>query len=101
MGEVERNLEVVIPGGEIVLVDLENLDPNPAEIIELLAEVPAPVPTWISLCLEYYKKGFHDAAELIAVGGRDCASLIALILAAHLSTQLQASPAQIQIQLAH
>jgi len=69
----ERNLEVVIPGGDIVQVDLENLDPNPSEIIELLTEAPAPVPTWISLCLEYWKQGYRDAAESIAVGGRECA----------------------------
>ena len=69
-GEVtmsNRTVDIELgPGGnEIVTVDLDNLDPQPDDVLELLSDGECKVEVWALLGAEYLRKGYLDAAEKI------------------------------------
>ena len=72
-----RPLDIHFSSGEIVAIDLDNLDPEPgASIIELLREGQCHVKAWLRLAVEYWKIGLLGPATDIAVAAVDRESLL-------------------------
>ncbi|TDL26025.1 TPR-like protein [Rickenella mellea] len=60
-----RSIDIELGGQEVITIELDNLDPNPDDIVELLKESMCKVSVWIKLACEYWRKGFLEAAERI------------------------------------
>jgi RNA polymerase-associated protein CTR9 len=68
-----RSLDIEL-GADLVSVDLDNLDPDPNDIIELLKEANSSVWVWTRVAGEYWRKGMKDGAELIVRTVKSCTS---------------------------
>ncbi|KAG9220389.1 hypothetical protein CCMSSC00406_0006654 [Pleurotus cornucopiae] len=61
-----RSVDIELGGQEVITIDLDNLDPNPEDVLELLKEGLGKIWVWSKLAAEYWRRGYLDAAERIA-----------------------------------
>jgi RNA polymerase-associated protein CTR9 len=67
-----RSIDIELGGAqEVITIDLDNLDPNPDDVLELLKEGNCKVWMWTKLAGEYWRRGWLDAAERLALAGVD------------------------------
>ncbi|KAF9269021.1 RNA polymerase II-associated protein [Marasmius fiardii PR-910] len=66
-----RTIDIELGGQEVITIDLDNLDPDPQDVLDLLKEGECKVWVWTKLAREYWAKGYLDAAERIAEAGMD------------------------------
>lgn len=71
-----RSIDIELGGQEVISVDLVNLDPSPADVLDLLKEGNCKVWVWTKLAGEYWRRGFLDAAERIALTAVECKSFV-------------------------
>ena len=69
-----RSVDIELGGQEVITIDLDNLDPNPEDVLDLLKEGQCKVWVWTKLAGEYWRRGYLDAAERIARNAVECAS---------------------------
>lgn len=68
-----RSIDIELGGAqEVITIDLDGLDPNPEDVLELLKEGNCKVWMWTKLAGEYWRRGWLDAAETLALSGVDC-----------------------------
>ena len=70
-----RSVDIELGGQEVITIDLDNLDPNPEDVLDLLKEGQCKVWVWTKLAGEYWRRGYLGAAEKIAQQAIDCESL--------------------------
>lgn len=68
-----RSIDIELGGQEVITIDLDNLDPNPEDVLDLLKEGQCKVSVWTKLAGEYWRRGYLAAAEKIAHSAIDCA----------------------------
>ncbi|CDO69163.1 hypothetical protein BN946_scf185042.g65 [Trametes cinnabarina] len=61
-----RSIDIELGGQEVITIELDNLDPNPDDLLEVLKEAQCKVWIWTRLAAEYWRRGLLDAAEKIA-----------------------------------
>ncbi|KAJ3802188.1 RNA polymerase II-associated protein [Lentinula aff. detonsa] len=61
-----RSIDIELGSQEVITIDLDNLDSNPEDVLELLRDGQCKVWVWTKLAGEYWRRGYHDAAEQIA-----------------------------------
>ncbi|KAI0759855.1 RNA polymerase II-associated protein [Trametes elegans] len=61
-----RSIDIELGGQEVITIELDNLDPNPDDLLEVLKEGQCKVWIWTRLAAEYWRRGQLDAAEKIA-----------------------------------
>ncbi|KAI9571564.1 hypothetical protein HD554DRAFT_2320692 [Boletus coccyginus] len=61
-----RSIDIELGGQEVITIDLDNLDPNPDDVLDLLKEGQCKVLVWTRLAGEYWRRGYLSAAERIA-----------------------------------
>ncbi|KAI8993957.1 RNA polymerase II-associated protein [Trametes punicea] len=61
-----RSIDIELGGQEVITIELDNLDPNPDDLLELLKDGQCKVWIWTRLAAEYWRRGHLDAAEKIA-----------------------------------
>ncbi|TFY58741.1 hypothetical protein EVJ58_g6226 [Rhodofomes roseus] len=61
-----RTIDIELGQHEVITVELDKLDPDPSDLLELLAEGQCKVSIWTRLAVEYWRRGWLDAAERIA-----------------------------------
>ncbi|KAI0645859.1 RNA polymerase II-associated protein [Trametes meyenii] len=61
-----RSIDIELGGQEVITIELDNLDPNPDDLLEVLKEGQCKVWIWTRLAAEYWRRGLLDAAEKIA-----------------------------------
>ncbi|KAF5322225.1 hypothetical protein D9619_001333 [Psilocybe cf. subviscida] len=61
-----RSVDIELGGQEVITIDLDNLDPNPDDVLDLLREGNCNVHVWTRLAGEYWRRGYLQAAERIA-----------------------------------
>lgn len=67
-----RSVDIELGGQEVITIDLDNLDPNPEDVLDLLKEGQCKVWVWTKLAGEYWRRGFLGAAEKIALAAVEC-----------------------------
>lgn len=67
-----RSVDIELSGQEVITIDLDNLDPNPEDVLDLLKEGQCKVWVWTKLAGEYWRRGYLGAAEKIAQQAIDC-----------------------------
>ena len=67
-----RSVDIELGGQEVITIDLDNLDPNPDDVLDLLKDGQCKVWVWTKLAGEYWRRGYLDAAERIAVTAVEC-----------------------------
>jgi len=67
-----RSVDIELGGQEVITVDLDNLDPSPADVLDLLKEGNCKVWVWTKFAGEYWRRGFLEAAERIALTAVEC-----------------------------
>ena len=72
-----RSVDIELGGQEVITIDLDNLDPNPEDVLDLLKEGQCKVWVWTKLAGEYWRRGYLGAAEKIAQQAIDCKLLYA------------------------
>lgn len=70
-----RSVDIELGGQEVITVDLDNLDPNPTDVLDLLKEGNCKIWVWTKLAGEYWRRGYLDAAERIAISAVECEKL--------------------------
>ncbi|KAH7889009.1 hypothetical protein F5I97DRAFT_1804053 [Phlebopus sp. FC_14] len=65
-GTPGRSIDIELGGQEVITIDLDNLDPNPDDVLDLLKEGQCRISVWTKLAGEYWRRGYLDAAERIA-----------------------------------
>ena len=73
--ESGRSLDIEL-GTDLVSVDLDNLDPDPNDIIELLKEANPGVLVWTRVAGEYWRKGLKQSADLIIQTAKACTFIL-------------------------
>lgn len=73
-----RSVDIELGGQEVITVDLDNLDPNPTDVLDLLKEGNCKIWVWTKLAGEYWRRGYLDAAERIATTAVECEYLCVL-----------------------
>ena len=68
-----RTVDIELGGQEVISIDLDNLDPNPDDVLDLLKEGQCKIWVWTKLAGEYWRRGILDAAERIAQAAIECA----------------------------
>jgi RNA polymerase-associated protein CTR9 len=71
-GTSSRLLEIEVGGQELITIELDNLDPNPDDVLDLLREGQCQIGVWTKLAAEYWRRRYLDAAERIAKAAVDC-----------------------------
>lgn len=66
MEDVGRSVDIELGGQEVITIDLDNLDPNPVDILDLLREGKCKVWVWTKIAGEYWRRGTLEAADQIA-----------------------------------
>ncbi|KAN0091495.1 hypothetical protein V8E55_005061 [Tylopilus felleus] len=61
-----RSIDIELGGQEVITIDLDNLDPSPDDVLDLLKEGQCKVTVWVKLAGEYWRRGYLSAAERIA-----------------------------------
>lgn len=67
-----RSIDIELGGQEVITIDLDNLDPNPDDVLDLLKEGQCRVSVWARLAGEYLRRGYLAAAERIAHAAIEC-----------------------------
>lgn len=67
-----RSIDIELGGQEVITIDLDNLDPNPDDVLDLLKEGQCKVSVWTRLAGEYWRRGYLSAAERIAHSAIEC-----------------------------
>ena len=67
-----RSVDIELGGQEVITIDLDNLDPNPEDVLDLLKEGQCNAWVWTKLAGEYWRRGYLDAAERIALSAVEC-----------------------------
>lgn len=67
-----RSLDIDLGTAEVITIDLDNLDPNPDDVLDLLRDGQCKDWVWTKLAGEYWRKGFLDGAERIAQTAVEC-----------------------------
>lgn len=67
-----RSIDIELGGHEVITIDLDNLDPNPDDVLDLLKEGQCRVSVWARLAGEYWRRGYLSAAERIAHSAIEC-----------------------------
>lgn len=67
-----RSIDIELGGQEVITIELDNLDPNPEDLLDVLKEAQCKVWIWTRLAAEYWRRGFLDAAERIAQSALEC-----------------------------
>jgi RNA polymerase-associated protein CTR9 len=76
----ERSVDIELGSQEVITVDLDHLDPNPEDVLDLLKDGQCKIWVWTKLAGEYWRRGYLQAAEKIALAAIDCALLLPTIL---------------------
>ncbi|KAJ4490912.1 RNA polymerase II-associated protein [Lentinula aciculospora] len=63
---IGRSIDIELGSQEVITIDLDNLDSNPEDVLELLRDGQCKVWVWTKLAGEYWRRGYHEAAEQIA-----------------------------------
>lgn len=72
-GPPGRSIDIELGSAqEVITIDLDGLDPNPDDVLELLKEGNCKVWMWTKLAGEYWRRGWLDAAEKLALAGVEC-----------------------------
>ena len=71
-----RTIDIELGQHEVITVELDKLDTDPADLIDLLTEGQCKVSIWTRLAVEYWRKGMLDGAEKIARAGKECMCLL-------------------------
>lgn len=67
MADPLRPLDIHFASGEIITIDLDNLDSDPSTtVVELLREGQCHVKAWVRLAVEYWKLGLLQPATDVA-----------------------------------
>ncbi|KAL0578531.1 protein required for normal CLN1 and CLN2 G1 cyclin expression [Marasmius crinis-equi] len=66
-----RSVDIELGGQEVITIDLDNLDPDPQDVLDLLKDGDCKVWVWTKLAGEYWRRGYLDAAETIVNAGID------------------------------
>ncbi|KAH9484994.1 Tetratricopeptide repeat protein 1 [Psilocybe cubensis] len=61
-----RSVDIELGGQEVITIELDNLDPNPDDVLDLLKDGQCTVYVWTKLAGEYWRRGYLEAAERIA-----------------------------------
>ncbi|EKM80576.1 hypothetical protein AGABI1DRAFT_126637 [Agaricus bisporus var. burnettii JB137-S8] len=61
-----RTVDIDLGTAEVITIDLDNLDPNPDDVLDLLKDGQCRDWVWTKLAGEYWRKGYLDGAERIA-----------------------------------
>ncbi|KDR75052.1 hypothetical protein GALMADRAFT_248915 [Galerina marginata CBS 339.88] len=61
-----RSVDIELGGQEVITIDLDNLDPNPDDVLDLLKDGQCTIYVWTKLAGEYWRRGHLEAAERIA-----------------------------------
>ncbi|KAJ3576752.1 hypothetical protein NP233_g216 [Leucocoprinus birnbaumii] len=61
-----RTVDIDLGTAEVITIDLDNLDPNPDDVLDLLKDGQCKDWVWTKLAGEYWRKGYLDGAERIA-----------------------------------
>ena len=69
---IGRSIDIELGRQEIITIELDNLDPNPDDVLDLLKEGQCKVSVWARLAGEYWRKGYLSAAERIARSAIEC-----------------------------
>jgi RNA polymerase-associated protein CTR9 len=69
-----RSVDIELNNQEVITIDLDNLDPEPLDVIDLLRDGQPNVWVWTKVAAEYWNKGYVEAAEKIAQAGISCLS---------------------------
>lgn len=67
-----RSVDIELGGQEVITIDLDNLDPNPDDVLDLLKDGQCKIWVWTKLAGEYWRRGYLAAAERIALSAVDC-----------------------------
>ena len=67
-----RSVDIELGGQEVITIDLDNLDPNPDDVLDLLKDGQCKVWVWTKLAGEYWRRGYLEAAEKIARSAVEC-----------------------------
>lgn len=67
-----RSVDIELGGQEVISIDLDNLDPNPDDVLDLLKEGQCKIWVWTKLAGEYWRRGYLEPAERIANAAIDC-----------------------------
>lgn len=67
-----RSIDIELGGQEVITIDLDNLDPSPDDVLDLLKEGQCKVTVWVKLAGEYWRRGYLSAAERIAHSAIEC-----------------------------
>lgn len=70
--ESGRVLNIEFGGSEVVSIDLENLDPDPIDIIEVLKEANSNVWVWTRVAGEYWRNGLKNGTGTIIRTAKSC-----------------------------
>ena len=70
-----RSVDIELGGQEVITIDLDNLDPNPEDVLDLLKDGQCRIWVWTKLAGEYWRRGYLEAAERIALAAIDCTSV--------------------------
>ena len=73
-----RSVDIELGGQEVITIDLDNLDPNPDDVLDLLKDGQCKVWVWTKLAGEYWRRGYLEAAEKIARSAVECKSRLCL-----------------------
>lgn len=67
-----RSVDIELGGQEVITIDLDNLDPNPEDVLDLLKDGKCSIYVWTKLAGEYWRRGYHAASEKIALAAIEC-----------------------------
>ncbi|KAF9449178.1 RNA polymerase II-associated protein [Macrolepiota fuliginosa MF-IS2] len=66
-----RTVDIDLGTAEVITIDLDHLDPNPDDVLDLLKDGQCKDWAWTKLAGEYWRKGYLDGAERIALAAVD------------------------------
>lgn len=69
-----RSVDIELGGQEVITIDLDNLDPNPDDVLDLLKDGQCKEFVWTKLGGEYWRRGYLEAAERIGHNAIECKS---------------------------
>jgi len=81
-----RTVDIDLGTAEVITIDLDNLDPNPDDVLDLLKDGQCKDWVWTKLAGEYWRKGYLEGAERIALTAVDCERLCFVLCRSHSST---------------
>ncbi|EEB95494.1 hypothetical protein MPER_05530 [Moniliophthora perniciosa FA553] len=64
-GNPGRTVDIELGGQEVITIDLDNLDPDPQDVLDLLRDGQCTVWVWTKLASEYWRRGYLDSAKRI------------------------------------